>query len=114
VAESTLQTVTSGLGVKIGEQVAEESIRAIPVAILRQINTRAGFFLVAKYGTQRSAVNLAGAIPSPAPRHSRRGDREGQRGSEAGGSNQLPEAIREPVLDDQRLRNDICWSVFDV
>jgi hypothetical protein len=26
---------------------------------------------------------------------------------------QLPEAIRELVLDDQRLRNNICWSVFD-
>jgi hypothetical protein len=26
---------------------------------------------------------------------------------------QLPEAIRELVLDDQRLRNDICWSVFN-
>jgi hypothetical protein len=26
---------------------------------------------------------------------------------------QLPEAIRDLVLDDQRLRNDICWSVFD-
>ncbi len=26
---------------------------------------------------------------------------------------QLPEVIRELVLDDQRLRNDICWSVFD-
>ena len=26
---------------------------------------------------------------------------------------QLPDAIRELVLDDQRLRNDICWSVFD-
>jgi len=26
---------------------------------------------------------------------------------------QLPEAIRELVLDDQRLRNDICWSMFD-
>jgi hypothetical protein len=25
---------------------------------------------------------------------------------------QLPEAIRELVLDDQRLRNDNCWSVF--
>jgi hypothetical protein len=25
----------------------------------------------------------------------------------------LPESIRELVLDDQRLRNDICWSVFD-
>ena len=26
---------------------------------------------------------------------------------------QLPEAIRDLVLDDQRLRNGICWSVFD-
>jgi len=25
----------------------------------------------------------------------------------------LPNAIRDPVLDDQRLRNAICWSVFD-
>jgi hypothetical protein len=25
---------------------------------------------------------------------------------------QLPGTIRELVLDDQRLRNDICWSVF--
>jgi hypothetical protein len=24
----------------------------------------------------------------------------------------LPEVIRDLVLDDQRLRNDICWSVF--
>ena len=23
------------------------------------------------------------------------------------------EAIRDLVLDDERLRNDICWSVFD-
>lgn len=26
---------------------------------------------------------------------------------------QLPDAIRDLVLDDQRLRNDICWSVFE-
>jgi immunity protein 5 of polymorphic toxin system len=25
----------------------------------------------------------------------------------------LPDAIRELVLDDQRLRNELCWSVFD-
>jgi len=25
---------------------------------------------------------------------------------------QLPAAIRDLVLDDQRLRNDLCWSVF--
>ena len=26
---------------------------------------------------------------------------------------QLPDAVRALVLDDQRLRNDLCWSVFD-
>ncbi|HLI51348.1 MAG TPA: hypothetical protein VKU87_06100 [Thermomicrobiaceae bacterium] len=26
---------------------------------------------------------------------------------------QLPDRVRELVLDDQRLRNDICWSVFE-
>jgi hypothetical protein len=25
----------------------------------------------------------------------------------------LPDPVRELVLDDQRLRNDLCWSVFD-
>ena len=44
----------------------------------------------------------------------------GQGGSEEAGRaecrwqrEQLPEAIRELVLDDQRLRNELCWSVFD-
>jgi succinate-acetate transporter protein len=35
------------------------------------------------------------------------------RGGGARGRDQLPEAIRALVLDDQRLRNDLCWSVFD-
>jgi hypothetical protein len=26
---------------------------------------------------------------------------------------QLPDAVRGLVLDDQRLRNELCWSVFD-
>lgn len=26
---------------------------------------------------------------------------------------QLPDGIRDLVLDDRSLRNDICWSVFD-
>jgi len=26
---------------------------------------------------------------------------------------QLPDEIRELVLDDQRLRNELCWFVFD-
>ena len=26
---------------------------------------------------------------------------------------QLPRAIRDLVIDDQKLRNEICWFVFD-
>jgi hypothetical protein len=26
---------------------------------------------------------------------------------------QLPDAVRDLVLDDQRLRNALCWNVFD-
>jgi 4-diphosphocytidyl-2C-methyl-D-erythritol kinase len=63
VAGSNLQAAASGLGVALGQQVAKESIRAIPIAVLRRINARAGFYLVAKYGTRRSAVTLARAIP---------------------------------------------------
>jgi hypothetical protein len=63
VAGSNLQAAASGLGVELGKQAARESIRAIPIAVLHRINARAGFYLVAKYGTQRSAVTLARAIP---------------------------------------------------
>lgn len=48
-----------------------------------------------------------------------RGTAPGERGLELGRlecrwqRDQLPDAIRELVLDDQRLRNDICWSAFD-
>ena len=47
----------------------------------------------------------AAAPPSEAEAAGRR-ECQWQRG-------QLPEPIRDLVLDDQRLRNDICWSVFD-
>jgi len=51
-------------------------------------------------------------------RAARAADTEGDR-TEAGRREcrrqreRLPDAIRELVLDDQRLRNDRCWSAFD-
>lgn len=43
-----------------------------------------------------------------------RADGEDARGREARWQrDRLPPGIRDLVLDDQRLRNDICWSVFD-
>lgn len=58
-------------------------------------------------GAAAYAINAARAA---APRGEGEGagrlEREWQR-------DQLPAAIRELVLDDQRLRNEICWSVFE-
>ena len=47
----------------------------------------------------------AAAPPNEAERAGR-SERDWQR-------EQLPKAIRELVLDDQRLRNELCWFVFD-
>jgi hypothetical protein len=51
-----------------------------------------------------------GSRPHVLPRRKERATARGD--LSACGSDQLPEAIRELVLDDQRLRNDICWSMF--
>ena len=50
-------------------------------------------------------------IPGPAAPP---GEAEAARRAEcAWQRDQLPEAVRELVLEDQRARNEICWSVFD-
>jgi hypothetical protein len=59
-------------------------------------------------GAAAYAIKAArAAVPDEAGEEARRRECAWQRA-------QLPAAIRELVLDDQRLRNDICWSVFDV
>jgi hypothetical protein len=45
------------------------------------------------------------SVPEPKREAARAAERDWQR-------NRLPEQIRELVLDDQRLRNDVCWFVF--
>lgn len=50
------------------------------------------------------------AVRAAAPKAE--GERAGRRECEWQRA-QLPEAIRALVLDDQRRRNDICWSAFD-
>lgn len=54
----------------------------------------------------RTAVPEGGSVPEGASVAAGRRECRWQRA-------QLPGAIRELVLDDQRLRNEICWSVFD-
>ncbi|MCU0490949.1 MAG: hypothetical protein MUD01_05155 [Chloroflexaceae bacterium] len=58
-------------------------------------------------GAAAYAIKAAqAAAPDGAGEHAGRNECQWQR-------DQLPAAIRELVLDDQRLRNAICWSVFD-
>ncbi len=58
-------------------------------------------------GAAAYAIKAAGAAaaPSDAPA-ARRRECRWQR-------DQLPAAVRELVLEDQRRRNDLCWSVFE-
>ncbi|KGM01396.1 hypothetical protein Q760_01585, partial [Cellulomonas cellasea DSM 20118] len=48
----------------------------------------------------------AAAAPSAGSEAARLRERDWQR-------EQVPAALRDLVLDDQRLRSDICWHVFD-
>ena len=58
-------------------------------------------------GAAAYAIRAAGAaVPADDAAHARAGEREWQR-------EQLPAAVRELVLDDQRRRSAICWHVFD-
>lgn len=62
-AGGTLASALQGVGVKIGTKLTAQVIKAIPIAVIRRINARVGFMLIAKYGTQRSVLTLAKGIP---------------------------------------------------
>lgn len=57
------QSVLANFGVKVGQKLGEQLIKKIPVAMLHAINKKAGFHLVAKYGTKRAAITLAKGVP---------------------------------------------------
>jgi hypothetical protein len=60
---SNAQQIAKTLGIKAGEKVLMNAIRRLPLAVIRQINKKAGFMLLAKYGTKRSLVTLAKGVP---------------------------------------------------
>lgn len=62
-AGGTLGSALHGVGVKIGTKLTAQAIKAIPIAVIRKINARVGFMLLAKYGTHRSVLTLAKGIP---------------------------------------------------
>ncbi|MEV7648798.1 EcsC family protein [Arthrobacter sp. NPDC089319] len=57
------QQIAKVVGIKVGEKVAMEAIKKLPIVLIREINKKAGFMLLAKYGTKRSVVTLAKGVP---------------------------------------------------
>ncbi len=60
---SNAQQIAKTIGIKAGEKIAMNALKKLPVAVIRQINKKVGFMLVAKYGTKRSLVTLAKGVP---------------------------------------------------
>ncbi|MCC9205967.1 EcsC family protein [Arthrobacter sp. zg-Y769] len=60
---SNTQQIAKTIGIKVSEKVAMEAIKKVPIAVIREINKKAGFMLVAKFGTKRSVVTLAKGVP---------------------------------------------------
>lgn len=63
VAGSSAQAAASELGVKVGQKMAVQAIEKLPMKVVHAINKKAGTYLIAKYGTQRSLVTLSKAVP---------------------------------------------------
>jgi hypothetical protein len=51
------------VGVTVGSKATMTLINRIPVTVLRQVNKKVGFMLVAKYGSKRTVVTLAKGVP---------------------------------------------------
>lgn len=60
---SNAQQIAKTIGIKVGEKVAMEAIKKLPIVLIREINKKAGFMLLAKYGSKRALVTLAKGIP---------------------------------------------------
>lgn len=63
IAGGTPNAVLAEFGVTVARKSAEAAIKKLPITIVREINKRVGFMLVAKYGTKRSVVTLAKLVP---------------------------------------------------
>ena len=60
---TSVQNAMKTLGLKVGEKAAAAALRKLPIAVLRDINKRVGFMLLAKYGGKRAVLTLSRMIP---------------------------------------------------
>lgn len=55
--------VLKKVGIQIGQKYTMTLIRRVPIALIYEINKKAGFALLAKTGTVRATVTLAKGVP---------------------------------------------------
>ncbi|GAB4079955.1 EcsC family protein [Modestobacter muralis] len=55
--------VVKRFGIKVSSKLTITMIERIPIEVIRRINKRVGFMLIAKFGTKRSVVTLAKWVP---------------------------------------------------
>ncbi|MEX5261581.1 EcsC family protein [Kocuria sp. CPCC 205263] len=60
---SNAQQIATTIGIKVGEKMAMQAIKQLPIKLIREINKKAGFMLLAKYGSKRSLITLAKGVP---------------------------------------------------
>ncbi len=55
--------VLKKVGIDVGKKATMSAIKRFPVSVVYAVNRKAGFALLAKYGTKRASVTLAKAVP---------------------------------------------------
>jgi len=60
---SNAQHIVKTFGIAAGAKVAIQAIKKLPITLIREINKKAGFMLLAKYGSKRALVTLAKGVP---------------------------------------------------
>lgn len=55
--------VLKKVGIEVGTKLSMAALKRLPISVLRDINRRVGFMLLAKYGTKRASITLAKFIP---------------------------------------------------
>lgn len=63
VAGETAAASVRAIGVTMGAEFTKQAIKRIPRETILAVNRKVGFMLLAKYGTKRSAITLAKAVP---------------------------------------------------
>jgi hypothetical protein len=63
VAGESATAAARAVGIRVGQELTKGAIKKLPIEVVRAVNRKVGFMLLAKYGTKRSAITLVKAVP---------------------------------------------------